>query len=270
MSPRKNSVRKRGLYCRKATQRLESLKILHIDIETAPHKSYHWGLWNQNIAINQIVEPGYTLCFAAKWHGKRGVLFDSVHESSPKKMLQHAHRLLDEADVVCHYNGQKFDIPTLNAEFFLYGMDPPSQYKQLDLLKTTRQQFRFPSNKLDYVVQQLELGSKVKHMGMDLWRDCMDGCDKAWKVMKRYNIQDVRLLEKYYKRILPWIKNHPNWGVYLDADRPTCRNCGSTKVKKNGIERTATLSYQRYKCTNCGTPLKGRKRLWPATDGVLK
>ena len=90
------------------------------------------------------------------------------------------------------------------------GLDPPSQFKQLDLLQTTRQQFRFPSNKLDYVSQQLGLGSKTKHMGMEMWRDCMDGCPKAWKIMKRYNMQDVRLTEKYYKRLLPWIKNHPN------------------------------------------------------------
>lgn len=245
------------------------MKILHIDIETAPNKVYSWGLWNQNISINQIVEPGYTLCWAAKWHGKREVFFSSVHETTPEKMIKQAHKLLDEADVVCHYNGRKFDIPTLQAEFLLYGLDPPSQFKQLDLLKTARGQFRFPSNKLDYISQQLGLGTKTKHMGMEMWRDCMDGCDKAWKVMKRYNIQDVRLLEKLYKTLLPWIKAHPNWGVYLDAERPTCRNCGSKKVVKKGVERTNTLTYQRYKCKDCGTPLRGRKRLYPAADGAL-
>ena len=129
------------------------MKILHVDIETAPNKVYVWGLWNQNVGINQIVEPGYTLCWAAKWHGKRGVIFDSVYESKPKDMIKHIHSLLDEADVVCHYNGTKFDIPTLNAEFLMFGLQPPSQYKQLDLLKTARGQFRFPSNKLDYISQ---------------------------------------------------------------------------------------------------------------------
>lgn len=245
------------------------MKILHIDIETAPNKAYAWGLWNQNIAINQIVEPGYTLCWAAKWHGKRKVFFDSVHESSPEKMVSRVHRLLDEADVACHYNGQKFDIPTLNREFFLLGMEPPSPFKQLDLLKTTRQQFRFPSNKLDYVVQQLGLGSKTKHVGMDMWRDCMEGCPKAWAKMKQYNIQDVRLLEKYYKKILPWIKAHPNWGVYLDSDRPTCRNCGSGILQKRGIERTNTMTYERYQCQGCGKWQRGRQRLAPAPDGVM-
>jgi hypothetical protein len=195
-------------------------------------------------------------------------MFESIHDSAPEKMIASVHKLLDEADVVVHYNGQRFDVPKLNSEFIYHDIDPPSQYKQLDLLKTTRKQFGFASNKLDYVTQHLEIGAKVKHLGMDLWRDCMDGCPKAWATMRRYNIQDVKLLEKYYNRVLPWINNHPNWGVFLDSDRPTCRNCGSNKVIKKGIERTNALSYQRYKCTNCGTPLRGRKRLEPAKEGL--
>jgi hypothetical protein len=195
-------------------------------------------------------------------------MFDSVHDSNPKKMVRGIHKLLDEADVVVHYNGQRFDIPKLNSEFILHGMDPPSQYRQIDLLKTTRSQFGFTSNKLDYVTQHLEIGAKVKHLGMDLWRDCMADCPKAWQIMRKYNIQDVKLLEDYYNRILPWIKNHPNWGVYLDADRPTCSHCGSHKVKKKGVERTNRQTYQRYKCMDCGTPLKGVRSIKRAPAGL--
>ena len=239
-----------------------------LDIETAPNKGYFWGLWDQNIAINQIVEPGYTLCWAAKWYGQRDILFDSINESKPATMIRKIHTLLDEADAVVHFNGRKFDVPTLNREFLMLGLAPPSQYRQIDLLKVTRSEFRFASNKLDYVVQQLALGGKVTHKGMDLWKGCMNGNAKDWAVMKRYNIMDVKLLERYYKKVLPWIKNHPNWGVYLDGDRPTCRNCGSTKVKKNGTERTNTLTYQRYRCASCGTPVRDRERLAPAREGL--
>ncbi len=209
------------------------------------------------------------MCWAAKWHGKRRVLFDSIHESTELQMVKGIHKLLDDADVAVHYNGLSFDIKRLNSEFLKFKLDPPSPYQNVDLLKTTRSQFGFASNKLDYVVQQLDLGAKVKHLGMDLWRDCMAGCPKAWKTMQRYNIQDVRLLEDYYNRVLPWIKGHPNWGVYKDANRPTCRQCGSTNVKKNGWERKTTLVYQRYKCNNCGTHLRARKREEPAQKGVL-
>ena len=244
------------------------MKILHCDIETAPHLVASFGLWKQNISPSNIIEPGYTLCWAAKWHGKREVMFDSVHESKPEDMVRSIHKLFEEADAICHYNGCKFDIPTLNKEFILLGLDPPEKSAQIDLLKVARKQFRFASNKLDYVAQQLGLGGKVKHKGMEMWRDCMDGDDAAWRAMKRYNIQDVRLLERLYKRLLPWIHNHPNWGLYLDADRPTCRNCGSNKVIKKGVERTTTMQYQRYKCSDCGTPLRGRKSLARAQEGI--
>ena len=244
------------------------LKILHLDIETSPNLVYVWGLWDQNVSINQIVEPGYTMCWSARWEDKGPTMFASIHENKPENMVKKVWDLLDQADVVVHYNGTKFDIPTLNREFIHYGFKPPSQFKQIDLLKTVRSQFKYPSNKLDYVAQQLGLGSKTKHMGMEMWRDCMDGCPKAWAVMKRYNKQDVLLTQKLYHELLPWIKTHPNWGVYLDNDNPICRNCGSAKIKKNGIERTHTLTYQRYRCTVCGTPLRGRKCLEPAPPGL--
>ncbi len=185
-------------------------------------------------------------------------MFDSVHESSRKRMVKGVYGLLNEADAVVHYNGTKFDIPILNQEFLYDSLAPPSSYAEIDLLKTARKRFRLPSNKLDYVAQYLGLGSKVKHVGMEMWRDCMDGCPKAWAVMKRYNKQDVTLLQKVYDTLLPWITNHPNWGHYVDGKALVCKYCGSDRVKKNGIERTNIIPYQRYKCLNCGSPLKGR------------
>jgi len=239
------------------------MRILHLDVETAPNKVYVWGLFNQNVGINQIVEPGYTLCWAAKRQGQKRVMFNSIYKSDNKVMLKEIWKLIDEADVVVHYNGDKFDIPTLNREFILNGMEPPTPTHHVDLLKVVRQRFKFPSNKLDYVAQALGLGGKVKHLGMQLWEDCMDGDPKAWKLMEKYNKQDVILLEKVYDVVLPWIKNHPNHALYLSNDKPTCTNCGSLKVVKKGTETTLTQVYQRYKCKDCGTPLRGRTNITP-------
>jgi len=234
------------------------VKILLLDIKTSPNKVYTWGLFRQNIAINQIVEPGYTLSWAAKWHGEKKVYFNSLNKSSEEEMLQEIWELINEADVVVHYNGKKFDIPTLNKEFILHGMDLPDSFHQIDVLETIRKRFRFTSNKLDFVAQSLGLGAKTSHKGMELWRDCMDGVQSAWKIMEKYNRNDVILLEKLYNKVLPWIQNHPNHALYTDEERPICTNCGSHKVVKKGTETTLTQIYQRYKCTNCGTPLRGR------------
>ena len=78
--------------------------------------------------------------------------------------------------------------------------------------------------------------------------------------MKRYNIRDVREMEPIYYDLLPWIKNHPNWGHYIEGDL-VCRNCGSTKVKRDGIERSTVVPYQRYRGTDCHKPVPGRTKL---------
>lgn len=239
------------------------MKILLIDIETAPHLVYAWGLFNQNIPTDRVVENGYTLCWAAKWYGEEGIMFQSIYEHGKEKMLQTVYHLIDEADAVIHYNGTKFDMPTLNQEFLLAGYAPPSPVKHIDLLKTARQRFRLPSNRLNYVCEYLGLGQKVKHKGMELWRDCMAGDAEAWDIMRKYNIMDVVLLEKVYEKLLPWISNHPNYGLFDDSSAMVCPNCGSHNLHKRGFYDTQTLRYQRYQCQDCRAWSKSRTTITP-------
>lgn len=231
----------------------KDLKLLFLDIETAPHLATVWGLWQQNVGLNQIIEDGYTLCWAAKWKGKREVMFSSLYEDGEESMVNQIHELLDEADAVVTYNGNKFDLPTLNKEFLLNGLAPPAPYAKVDLLKTARGNFRFPSNKLDYVAKQLGLSGKMKHKGHELWLGCMNGDDKSWKIMERYNKKDVTLLEQVYNELLPWISPHPNMGLYVDnAKAPVCPKCGSHKLQRRGTTMTNTGKYWRYQCQSCG------------------
>lgn len=234
------------------------MKLLILDIETAPNTAFVWGLWGQNIGINQIAEPGYTLCWAAMWENERQLHFRSSFADGDADMLYHIWQLLDEADAVITYNGQKFDLPTLNSEFARIGFGPPSPYKHIDLYKVMKKNFKLPSFKLDFVLQYFGIGAKVQHKGMPLWIGCMQGDEVCWKQMERYNKGDVRPLKRLYKHLLPWIKDHPNYALYNDTDRPVCTNCGSKNVQKRGVEHTKTQSYQRFKCTKCGTNLRGR------------
>jgi DNA polymerase elongation subunit (family B) len=228
-------------------------KILMIDIETAPNVAYVWGLFNQNIGINQMVEAGRTLCFAAKWYGSKGLAFSSEWGDGREEMIQRAWELFDEADIVCHYNGTKFDVPTLNKEFVLEGMTPPAPFRQIDLLRTVRSQFRFTSNKLDYVAQQLGLGAKTAHTGFSLWTEVMHGEPKAQRLMERYNKQDVRLLENLYTEMLPWLNRTPNIGIYLaDSSRSVCTKCGSGSITYRGFQINQGGKYRRFVCNDCG------------------
>lgn len=234
------------------------MRILLLDIETAPNLVHCWGIWQQNVAINQIIKPGYTLCWAAKWLGEEEIYYASL-EHDKEFMLNTIYQMLDEADAVVHYNGTKFDIPTLNQEFISIGLTPPSSFKQIDLLRTTRGQFRFPSNKLDYVARVLGLGQKHAHKGHDLWIGCMEDDAESWKVMQEYNIQDVVLLEKLYNKLLPWIKNHPNVGLYNKEEGPVCPVCGGKHLHKRGVAHTTVGTYTRYRCSDCGKWSRSRK-----------
>lgn len=232
-------------------------KVLFLDIETSPNLATVWGIWNQNIAISQLIESSYTLCWAAKWQGSKEVMFDSVQKSGKRGVIKSIYNLLKEADVVIHYNGKRFDIPTLNKEFLLADLTPPSPFKQIDLYHTVRKKFRFVSNKLAYITEQLGFKGKIK-TNHKLWLDCMNGDKCAWKKMEAYNRRDITELERVYKVVLPWIENHPNLGMFTESTRPACTNCGSTHLQARGMQRSKTQSYRRYQCTNCGTWTRSR------------
>ena len=234
------------------------MKILELDIETSLHKVYTFSLIKAYIPPKQIIEPTKVLCWAAKWLHQKKIHFRDIRDAD---FIEKIYAMINEADAIIHYNGKAFDMKHLNREFLLRKMAPPSPYTNIDLLTTMRQNFKMASNKLEWVSIQLGYEGKIQHRGIQLWIDCQEHNDpKAWQEMRRYNIRDVREMEPIYYDLLPWIKNHPNWGHYVKGDL-VCRNCGSTKVKRDGIERSTVVPYQRYRCTDCHKPVHGRKKL---------
>lgn len=248
------------------------MKLLHLDIETFPAVGYVWGLFKQNISIDKVVDHGKTACWAAKWHNKKKIYFSGLNKDSEQEMIQKVWELLDEADVVCHYNGTKFDIPTLNKEFIKFGLPQPSSFEQLDLLSTTKNKFRLLSNKLDYVAQYLNVGKKTPHTGFSLWKECMEDDPKAWRLMEKYNKQDVVLLEEVYNALRPWIKSHPNVALYNDSVEMQCPTCGSSHLHSRGTYKTKTQVYKRFQCQECFSWSRSRYTELPKgkKEGVLK
>lgn len=237
------------------------MKILCIDIETTPNLAHVWGLWQQNVGLNQLLKSSEMMCFAAKWVGDPRMIFYSTHHDGKEAMVAAAWGLLSEADVVMHYNGKRFDIPHLNREFLELGYAPPAPFKQIDLLQVARKQFQFPSNKLAYVSKALHLEGKTEHEGHTLWIKCMAGDEKAWRKMRVYNKQDVRLLEEMYDILKPWIPGHPNAGLYSeDSSLDTCPACGGTNLTPQGFAITSTSRFQRWQCADCGKWSRSAKR----------
>lgn len=234
------------------------MKILLLDIETSPNTAFVWSLFKETIPLARLIESSEVMCWSAKWLGESTIMHDSVFRSKPQEMLAKIHLLLDTADVVVHYNGQQFDIPCLNKEFLLFGMKPPAPYKQIDLLKTVRSQFKFTSNKLDYVVHKLRLGEKLETT-FQLWVDCMNRDPIAWEYMEKYNKHDVEILERLYRVLQPWVVSHPNRTLYTDNLDIMCPTCGSKHHTCEGYAYTTAGKYQRYRCKDCGKWYRGRK-----------
>lgn len=240
------------------------MKILFLDLETSPNLAYAWGLFQQNIAINQMVSSTEVICFGARWNDSKKVIFKSVHHHGKEAMLAEMHKLLEEADVVVGWNSASFDTKHMMREFFENGMLPPAPYKDLDLMRVVRSRFKMPSYKLDYVAQKMGVGAKVKHSGFDLWVACMANDKKAWKEMKEYQIQDVNLLVDLYALLRPWIKNGPHAALHSGMDNG-CRNCSSVNLHRRGTAKTASATYQRFQCQDCGTWQRGSKAIASTT-----
>lgn len=241
-------------------------KVLIIDIETAPIKSYTWGIWNQNVATSQIISDWFCLTWAAKWLFEDKVYSGKLTPKEIKnendgRIIKSIWQLFNQADIIIAHNAEKFDIPKLNSRFILNNLQPPLPYQTIDTLKHIRRNFGFTSNKLDYVNKLLNLPRKKENSGMQLWIDCLKGSQDAINEMEVYNIQDVRILEETYLNIRSWIKPHPNMGLYImDGVTAHCPSCGSDKLKAEGkMYYTSVNRYEVFRCDNCGATGRQRK-----------
>ena len=222
--------------------------MLTLDIETSPAQAFVWSLKPDYISPKQVIEPSRVLCFAAKWQHEKQVLFYDERQGR-KAMVEAAWRLLDEADVVVGYNHVRFDIPHLHREMVELGCGPPSPAIDVDLLTEVRKHFRFMSNKLGAVLDNLGLTAKEDPGGFDTWKGVLAGDAKAWDRMKHYCKADVQITEDLLTYLQPWLRL-PHAGLFT-GDLQGCYSCGGTKLTPHGISRTKTAAYLRLAC-ECG------------------
>lgn len=231
-------------------------KIVTIDIETSPLVAYSWGpVWETNLI--ECIEEGQILSFSAKWFGgkqvtkglpdyrgyKKGLIDD-------KKIVTEIHKILEEADVVIGHNSNKFDLKYINSRFLKHKLPPPAPYKSVDTCTLARRYLKLPSYKLNDLGEYFELGKKVPHSGFDLWKRCMAGDPKAWATMLKYNKQDTKLTEDLYVKLRPYMKNHPNLGMF--SEQVECPKCTSTHIQWRGTYKTVASVFRRFQCQDCG------------------
>jgi hypothetical protein len=228
-------------------------KILLYDIETTPNLAYIWGKYEQN-ALG-FVKNWELLSFAYKWLGQSKVTCVTKTGNNDLSLVKALAALFAEADILVAHNGDQFDFRKVKARMVYHKLKPTKIPSSVDTCKIAKTYFNFSGNGLNDLGEYLRLGRKVKHEGFDLWLGCMQDNKAAWAKMIRYNKQDVVLLEKVYKRFLPWITNHPNVKRILDPyDRAlaVCPTCRSRRVQRRGFQASASvLCRQQWQCQSC-------------------
>jgi hypothetical protein len=245
-------------------------KVLIFDIETAPILAHVWGLWDNNVGLNQMMSDWHVMSWSAKWRKapESEVMYmdqrNAKDVQDDKAILKEIWELLNEADVVITQNGKRFDQRKLNARFVEHGFGPTSSFKHIDTKIIAQKHFDFPSYKLEYMTNKFcKKYKKLKHKkypGHEMWTECLKGNVEAWNEMEEYNKHDVLALEELYFILVPW-DSSINLNLYHDEEKHIC-HCGSEEHIKNGFYYTNMGQFQRYKCKSCGAETRGRHNLF--------
>lgn len=240
------------------------LRVLYYDIENSPLLSYNWGIYEQNAV--RVEKEWFIMAVGWKWMGEKNcdviALTDfKEFKKDPQNdyaLVKRTWELFQEADVLITHNGIRHDQRKMNARFIYHGLTPPTPYQEIDTLRIAKRKFAFTSNRLNDLGQYLGVGKKVR-IHPDVWNDCMKGSRSAYELMKKYNKQDVLLLEKVYLKLRAWMPNHPSLGVsgprrpsFASKEGLLCPRCGSDRLSSMGWRRTAASRYRRYQCLKCG------------------
>jgi len=230
------------------------IKRLFFDIETSYYLVPTFQFWKVNINPDNILREKKIICIAYKWQYE-----DKVHvlkwdeNQDDTKLIKDFIQVIKDADELIAHNGDKFDIKELRTRAILTGNLMFPIYRTLDTLKKSRQYFRFPSNKLDYLGKVLNVGRKLDHEGMKLWIDICEHKNKAsLKKMVEYCVQDVAVLEDVYFALSPYIYHNTNMAVLKGGEKWHCPECASQNVQLSHTDATAMGYIKRHmKCNSC-------------------
>lgn len=232
-------------------------KILFWDIETSLLTGKTFKIWDTNIL--DLTEDWFLLSISYRWghekktHVKALCDFKGYKQGNDKEelLVKEMWKLIDEASIIVHHNGNKFDLKKARAKFLEFGLPPHSPVQTIDTLLVARREFGFTSNKLADLGKKLGIGKKTPHTGLRLWLECMEGDKKAWNLMKKYSKQDTILLYDLYQKLIPWMTNTTNLGILVEDGTPICPKCGHNYLVKRGFSTTNAGKYQRMRCKKC-------------------
>lgn len=235
-----------------------------IDLESLPILSYHFGLFDINIGIEQIVSDMCVLSWAGKFLNEPDIYSDiltskEAPRKDDKRIVSSAHDFMSKCDIIVGHNWSNFDGKIFNTQFLLYGMNPV-KYIAVDTLMVAKNNFRFSSNKLAFLNKKLGIRDKISNEGFPLWIKCHQGDQDALDEMMRYNVGDVIATESLFLKLRPYVKNI-NIALYNEIDEYQCPACGSTNLRVDGYKYLSAGKYESIRCVDCGSISRKKENL---------
>lgn len=239
--------------------------ILLLDIETAPDVSCNFNRRDVNISNDSVVrQGGWLISIAWKWLGDSETFGLSVNSQSAKEsddyhLITNISNLINKADIIVGHNIKKFDLPVIKSRILSSNNPSLKRIKVYDTLSALRE-MKFKSNKLDDISKNLFGTSKLKHEGINLWIDCINGDTDALSKMLEYNKQDIALLEKLYLALRGHSSQGINLQLFSDASTDYCPHCLESIPKPTGeYIYVGQSKYEELYCDVCSGTSRSKK-----------
>lgn len=244
-----------------------NVKILFIDIETAPSIVVVYDRKPNFISPKQVIQHGFPLSVQYAWNDgpvhnmnlRNMGLLPSKRMAGPNDcgpLVEHMRSIIDKADIVVAHNGKRFDLAKINSYIIKHNLKPMHQPALFDTMLAASRIPKFESKSLDDLTHYL--GLSRKHSGGFGYKkavQCMAGNDKAWDETEEYGDQDIVATRELYLRIRPHATGnlHPNMNLLFNDTKTRCPVCGSTNYKWQDKKKlTITQMYYVAQCSCCG------------------
>lgn len=220
-------------------------------------RTYQLKNYTKYFKPDTIVRDWTLLSIAWKWLDDKNTEVIAVDHKDPlndEYIVREFHKVLNQADVLIGHNMKRFDYKKFNTRAICYDLPPISPPLIIDTLAAAKSNFSMTSNELDYLAKKLKV--PVKKMDAPDWDKVLNGDKKEINYMKRYNKADVVVSELVYKKMRPWITNHPNiFPIVRDIKgNPVfvCRKCASSNLAKSKDRHYPSgRSRRQWQCKDC-------------------
>mgnify|MGYP001592547129 CR=1 FL=1 len=218
-----------------------------------------------NVNKDDILHDWFLLSFAYKWRGDeevhavsmlddmerfkknrfdvRDLFFDDFH------VVNEAHKVMMEADVIVFQNGVRFDLKKFNTRARFHGLAPIGKKILIDTYLLAKKHFAISSNSLAYMCKFFCVEGKLEN-DKGLFKQAMLCVPDAIKKLVAYNKRDIwPSLEGIFNKLLCYVDN---LNMNLFSLETVCKNCGSLDLEE--IEQrvyTKTTVKAQCRCNQC-------------------